>query len=104
MAIAYTTVAKRPDLGRATVDVTLDTSYPANGYVLSASQLGMISVDNVVPVMSTTEGVLPVYTAASAKLKIYKATGTATPFTEIASTDVTASTKVRCDVTGTPIL
>ena len=105
MAIAYTKVASRPDLGRATYDITLDTSYPAGGYVLSASQMGMLSVDNVVPVVTTTEAVMPTYTSGTAKLKFYK-TGSALSgvFAEIASTDVTASTKVRVDVTGTPVL
>jgi hypothetical protein len=104
MAHSYNVIARYPDMRKTIVDVVCDAAYPANGYVLDPKQLGMLSVDHVNPIISTGEAVLPVYTAATAKLKIYK-TGAATSgvFLEIANTDVTASTKVRCEVTGTPI-
>jgi hypothetical protein len=105
VAHSYTRIATYPDMRKNVVDVTLDAAYPANGYVLTAAGLGMLSVDSVVPVVSTTEAITPQYIAASGKLKLLK-TGAATSgvLLEIANTDVTTSTKVRCDVTGTPVL
>ena len=104
MAIAYTVVAKRPDAGRTVVDVTLDGSYASGGYALDPKQMGMISIDGVDASFTTGEGFAANYIASTGKLKLFKNAAGAGAFTEGANTDFTSSIKVRCDVTGTPLL
>ena len=105
MAIAYNIVARRPDVGRTIVDVTLDGSYSSGGYVLDPKQLGMlVAPDSVDPYFTTGEGFTPNYTASTQKLKIFKSAGAAGQHTEASSGDLTSSMKVRCDVAGTPTL
>jgi len=104
MAIAYTVVSRRPDVSRMVIDVTLDGSYASGGYVLDPKQMGFISVDAVDAGMATGEGFTATYTTATGKLKMFKSAGAAGQHTECASGDLTSSMKVRCDVTGTPLL
>jgi hypothetical protein len=104
MAIAYTRVASRPDVGRTVVDVTLDGSYASNGYLLDPKQMGMISIDGIDASFTTGEGFNANYIASTGKLKLFKNAAGAGAFTEGVSGDFTSSMKVRCDVTGTPLL
>ena len=104
MAIAYNIVARRPDMGRNTVDITLDGSYASNGYLLSASQMGMSSIDSVDSYQTTGEGFTALYVASTGKLKMFKSAGAAGQHTECTSGDLTSSMKVRADVYGTPVL
>ena len=104
MAIAYTIVSKRPDVGRMIVDVTLDGSYASPGYLLDPKQMGMLSIDGVDAAFTSGEGFNANYVASTGKLKLFKNAAGAGQFTEGANTDFTTSMKVRCDVAGTPML
>lgn len=105
MAIAYAiNPNSRRDCGRTTVDITLDGSYPANGYVISAASCGMFSIDSLDAWFTTGEGFACAYIGSSGKLKMFKNAAGAGAFTECANTDLTSAMKVRCDVAGTPIL
>jgi hypothetical protein len=111
MALAYTTVK----LGVAgnyrvnIVDVALDATYAAGGYLLSEASLGVSTIHAVVPSMATaTDGLLPIYDAVNKKLLIFKGANTVTvtsgnaEFTQAATNDtlVSATTIVRCLVIG----
>lgn len=94
------------------VDITLDGSYAAGGYAITAASCGVGTIHHISPVMSTsgdtTKGLLPVYDPATGKLRIYKTGGTTTVtsgngnLTELATNDtlISSSAKVRCVVIG----
>jgi hypothetical protein len=104
MAIVYTKIKAYPDKYQAIYDLTLDASYPANGYVLDPKQLGMLTIYQVDGSMATGEGFSMNFTTATNKLKFFKSAAGATAFTEVANTDLTTSMKARVSVIGDPIL
>lgn len=71
------------------VDVTLDSSYPTNGYALSAAQLGLSKVRAVI-VASHPAGYVLEYDAANSKLKVYRTNVTGAQLGEVpAATSLT---------------
>lgn len=104
MAIVYTRVASYPDKYENVVDITLDASYAANGYLINAAQCGMSSITNIDGNMSTGEGFGMTYVASTGKLKIFKSSAGAAAFTEVSNTDLTTAMKARVTVTGIPAL
>lgn len=71
------------------VDVTLDASYPTNGYALSAQQLGLTKVRAVI-VTSHPAGYVMEYDATAAKLKVYRTNTTGAALSEVpAATSLT---------------
>lgn len=104
MAIAYTRVASYSDNNQTIIDVTLDGSYASGGYLLDARQMGVLNIDDIQASVVTGEGFIPTYVASTGKLKLAKSAAGATAFTECAAGDLTSSIKVRCSVTGHPIL
>lgn len=104
MAVALATVKHSPDLRRRIVDVTLDGSYAAGGYALTASQLGVLTIDNINASMVSGHGFVPQWVSSTGKLKVYKSAGSAAALTECANTDLSTSNVVRCEVIGPPVL
>jgi hypothetical protein len=102
MAIAYKTVAFYPDMRKSIVDVTLDASYAAGGYALTPASLGFATAPNMVdPQVVTTagQGFVPSWNQQTGKLQMFKV-GAAGAMTECVNTDLSASVKVRLEVTG----
>lgn len=104
MAIAYTRVASYPDKYQIVTDITLDGSYSSGGYLLDPKQLGVLAIDHVDANVVTGEGFTPTYVASTGKLKMLKSAGAAGQHAEAVAGDLTSSIKVRCNVTGRPIL
>ena len=107
MALAYNVVQKIPLSHKTIVDVTLDTAYPANGYLLSPTGLGVLGTPMVVDAQFITgQGFSTEYQATGAqagKLKLFKNAAGAGQYTECASADITASMVVRCEVQANPL-
>lgn len=90
------------------VDVTLDAAYAAGGYVLDAKQLGVASIDLVIPEVITGEKVSATWVKSTGAVLMLKGASTVTvttgsaAFTELATNDtlVSATTVVRCVVYG----
>jgi hypothetical protein len=100
MALAYNVVKKLPLSSKTIVDITLDNAYPANGYVLSNTGLGVLDSPHMVDLdIKTAQGFTPVWDQVNSKLKMYKSAGAAGQHTECASADLTSSVVVRAEVT-----
>lgn len=96
MAIAYSIVEKRADVGRTVVEITLDGSYAGGGYTLDPKQLGLLAAPVAIESnMSTGQGFACIFNHATGKLMLFKASAGATPFTEVAAGDLTSAMKVR---------
>ncbi len=104
MAIAYSIdLDSRRDLGQTTVDVTLDGSYPANGYPLSNAGLGMMDKpDSVQANTSSVQGVIGMWDKTNNKLKMFK--GAAGLLVECAAGDISSANVITLEVTGRPVL
>lgn len=108
MALAYNIVRRMPDVSKAIVDITLDGSYAAGGYALAAAGLGMEAAPDMVdPQVVTTVGAgfIPSWNQQTGKLQMFK-TGAALSgvLAECVAGDLSASVKVRCEVTGIPLI
>lgn len=109
MAATYSIVKKGVTVtGRySIVDVTLDTTYGAGGYALTAASMGVSTIVGA-QVLGQNAAVLPTWDTTNNKLKIYKGASTVTvtsgnaAFTELATNDtlVSGSTVVRLLVWG----
>jgi hypothetical protein len=108
MAIAYAVVERRPDIGRAITDITLDGSYSAGGYALDNAQLGLIApaqnMDLTYIHATATSDFVPVYDPVNNKIKVFKSGTAGATLNECASGDITSSHKIRATVHGTPRL
>ena len=110
MAIAYSIIRKgvAGNMRINIVDVTLDGSYAAGGYALTAASMGVGTVYNLSPQVITNEGVEAQWDQAGAKLRVVKGANTVTvtsgngAYSELATNDtlISANTKVRCVVIG----
>lgn len=105
MAASYSIVKRMPDVGKTIVDVTADGSYPAGGYPVTAANVGMLNIDNIIGQDKTQQGNLIAYDPVNAKLKVYQ-TGAALSgvLSEAVSGDLSTSNVFRLEVTGTPVV
>jgi hypothetical protein len=102
MAIAYKMIRQLPDANKTIVDITLDAAYAAGGYALTPASLGFETAPNMVdPQVVTTagQGFVPSWNQQTGKLQMFKV-GAAGAMTECVNTDLSASVKVRLEVTG----
>ena len=104
MAIAYATVARYPDRYNVITDITCDGAYAAGGYALTASQLGVLSIDGADAESVTGDGFTPCYVASTGKLKIFKSAAVAGQHTEAVAADLSTANKFRLTVTGKAIV
>ena len=112
MAIAYASVRRGVSGNFRTnvVDITLDGSYAAGGYALTAASLGVGTILMLIPYVRTGENVIAQYDGVNVKLKVLKGASTVTvtsgnaAFSELAANDtlISANTVVRCWVVGDP--
>jgi hypothetical protein len=77
------------------VDLTCDASYPAGGYPLTATNLGLTSLITVIVLSQGLGGVCWMWDNTTNKLKGWKGAATSIPFTEIANSDISVATIVR---------
>lgn len=83
------------------VDFVADTSYPTNGYVVTAAQFGLNKIDMVLPLAST--GHMPVFDLANLKLKFFhgdNGNASAGPAIEVSNGNSLAGVTVRLFVIG----
>lgn len=109
MAIGYSIIKKgvAGNMRINIVDITLDGSYAAGGYALTAASLGVSTIHHVVPTPQG-DGIVPIWDVTNSKLKLYKGASTVTvtagnaELTELATNDtiIDANSKVRCVVIG----
>jgi hypothetical protein len=108
MAIAYAAVERRPDIGRAITDITLDGSYSAGGYALDNAQLGLLAqaqnMDLTYVHATATSDFVPVYDPANNKIKVFVSGTAGATLNEATSGQITSSHKIRATVHGTPRL
>lgn len=104
MAISYVIDPNsRRDNGQTVVDVTLDSSYPANGYPLSNAGLGMLlKPDSIVTNTRSVQGVIGMWDETNHKLKMMK--GAAGLLVECAAGDISSANVITLTCTGAPIL
>lgn len=103
MALAYSIVRKNPLAHRVVVDITADAAYPAGGWPLTNSSMGVLSTPDAVNCeVKTAQGFLAEWDSVNNKLKMWKSAAGATAFTEAASADITTSVIIRADVQANP--
>lgn len=96
MAIAYSVIERRPDVGRTVVEITLDGSYAGGGYAIDYKQLGLLAAPAAIESnFSTGQGFASIYNHSTSKLMLFKASAGATAFTECVAGDLTNAMKVR---------
>jgi hypothetical protein len=105
MAAAFTIVKRRPDMRENIVDMTADTSYPANGYPVAAADVGLLSIDSIECYQKGGAGNLAVFDPAASKIKIMQ-TGAALSgaFSEAVAGDLTTADVFRLVAKGDPRL
>lgn len=86
------------------VDVTLDGSYAAGGYAITAANVGLSSIDQVIlpgvkTALSATTALAPEWDYTNGKLKFFKGNGVGA-LTEAANTDITSAMVIRCIFIG----
>jgi hypothetical protein len=108
MAIAYSRVESRPDLGYNVVDITLDGSYSAGGYILDNKSLGMLSNPTNLVLnynhTTATSDFVPVYDPDTNALKIFKSGTAGATLNECAGGDITSAHKIRATAYGIPAM
>lgn len=114
MALAYARVTGgpgpgsigfRPDQGMTVTDVTLDGSYPANGYPLSNQSLGLLANPSSVDLdVGTAQGFTPVWDTTNNKLKMFKSAGAAGAHAECVAGDLSTAVVVRVTCRGPVIV
>jgi hypothetical protein len=88
-----------PSLDLRLADITLDASYPANGYALKASDFGLSSIEAIIA--PHTAGYDFEWDAPSSKLKAYRVgSGFSLPLAEVGATTSLASVTLRAIVIG----
>jgi hypothetical protein len=103
MALAYSIVRKNALAHRVVVDITADAAYPAGGWPLSNTSMGVLSTPDAINAeVRTAQGFLPEWDQANNKLKMWKSAAGATAFTEAASADITTSVIIRADIQANP--
>jgi hypothetical protein len=102
MALTYKKLD--PCLDEATLDVTLDNSYPTSGEDFTAADVGFTELKEVIvhgPFRNGANAVLPVWDPATSKLFVYWGNaGTASILPEVTNTTSLASYTGRVTVRG----
>src|SRR5262245_37133504 len=98
----------RRDLGQTLVTFTLDTAYPAGGYPVVNSAIGMLDTPDNMSFQyvhaTATNDFVPVYDRANNKIKIFKSGTAGATLNECVSADITASHTIIATVSGRPAL
>jgi hypothetical protein len=118
MAATFARVTSRRDLGQSTTGMTCDSSYPAGGYPVTPSQLGILTMkdlsgnfvgqpDRVDCVVKTGQGLTAQYdyTAGAGfigKIKLFVSGTTDSVLNEAGSNDVSSAVIVRLVAQGSP--
>src|SRR5215210_8659798 len=72
MAAVFTRAKAYPAANMTITDLTADGSYPANGYPVTARDLGLRSIDSVQAYERTVQGNVAQFDVTNSKLKIFQ--------------------------------
>ena len=99
MAISYALVSRDPTSNKTVTDITLDGSYSAGGYAVTAAGLGVVqlpaNMDLTYIHATATNDFVPVWDPTNSKIKIFCSGTASATLNECTSGQITSSHKIR---------